>query len=119
MKKVLVVEDDLVTASFIKKAVEYLGHKVIAETDTALDALQLIDALNPNVVLLDININGYIDGITAAELMKRREDIQIIFITGNINNYTLNRAMNIDGAAILNKQIVKGNYADYLKEIIA
>lgn len=94
MIKVLIVEDESVVAWDIQETLESLGYKVVANVTSGAEAIQIPAALKPDLVLMDIRLEDDIDGITAAEQIRDRFDIPIIYLTAHADEYTWQRAIN-------------------------
>jgi len=80
--RVLIVEDEIFSANYLKDMLEKLGHTVIAITDNAEEAYQLCKTKNPQIVLMDIMLKGAVSGAEVA--LKISDDfphIVIIFLT--------------------------------------
>jgi DNA-binding LytR/AlgR family response regulator len=90
--KVLVVDDELIIAASITKSLNKLGYELLESTTSAEDALSIIHNDLVNIVLMDINLNGSIDGIQAADIIKTKFNIPVIFITAMSDYGTLERA---------------------------
>ncbi len=91
-QKILIVEDEPIVALDEKKQVESFGYKVTDIVTTGEEALTAIDKLPPDLVLMDINLEGKMDGIEVAENLKNRFDIPVVFITAHSEVDTLQRA---------------------------
>lgn len=92
LPKILVVEDEPLIAMDIKKILgrnEYFVVGVAHDSETALD---MIYSRNPNLILMDINIEGAMDGIGVAEIVKEKYNIPVIFLTSYSDDATLERA---------------------------
>jgi CRP-like cAMP-binding protein/CheY-like chemotaxis protein len=90
--KVLVVEDEGVVALDITQELESAGYAVVSTAATGEEAVAKAQELHPDVVLMDINIHGAFDGITAAEKINSLNPIPIIFVTAHADEKTLQRA---------------------------
>ena len=90
--RVLVVEDEGVVALDITQELESAGYEVVATATTGEDAVAKASELRPDVILMDINIHGAFDGITAAEKINTQNAIPIIFVTAHADETTLQRA---------------------------
>lgn len=86
--KVLIVEDEPLIADDIADRLEKHGYQVVGIADEAEEALQIIEKTHPHIALLDINIEGSVDGIELATRLK----IPFIFLTSYYDQQTLNRA---------------------------
>src|SRR6185369_6916166 len=85
--KVLVVEDEGLIAHDIAKRLEGLGHEVLGTVSTAEEALA--QAGFADVVLMDIHIDGTRDGIDAAQEIRARNNIPVVFLTAHADRATI------------------------------
>ena len=92
--RILIVEDEAITALDISRELISLGHEVVGVADNAADAVRIAGELKPGLVLMDIRLSGDIDGITAASAIRGNEDIPIVFLTAHADESTLERALN-------------------------
>ena len=90
--RALIVEDDLLVAEQIRLDLEDMGYLVIDIADNAKAALHMTKISKPDIVLMDIDIKGNQDGITAAEEIFTLDPTPIIFITSLIDKETFDRA---------------------------
>lgn len=90
--KVLIVEDEGVVALDMSQELESAGYTVAAHVISGEAAIQKAGELRPDVILMDIHIQGEIDGIQAAEQISTRFNIPIIFVTAHADEATLQRA---------------------------
>jgi two-component system, response regulator PdtaR len=90
--KILVVEDERITAEDIKCGLENAGYKVPALVSTGEDAIDKAGKLRPDLVLMDIKLKGKMDGIEAAGQIKLRYNIPVIYLTAYSDEYTVKRA---------------------------
>ena len=93
---IMVVEDETVIAMNIEKLLERLGYKVIARTATGEDAVRMADDLHPDLILMDIVLAGGMDGIEAAKIIRNKHNTPVIYLTGNADTLTINRARETD-----------------------
>ena len=93
MKKlrILIVEDEAVTAADLHDELTAQGYEVTGTADTAADALRLATEGKPDIVLMDIQLAGSGDGILAASALRGAE-IPVIFLTAHYDDRTLGRA---------------------------
>jgi len=90
--KVMIVEDESIVAMDIKNRLEHLGYIITAIVFSGEDAIIRIVETSPDIILMDIMLNGEIDGIEAAEYIHRRFDIPIIYLSAYADEKTLSRA---------------------------
>jgi CheY-like chemotaxis protein len=91
-KRLLVVEDQRIICRDICKTLEELGYVVCATARTSDEALEQAAAHQPDLVLMDIRIIGQVDGVEVATELKRRHHVPVVFLTGNTDEETLQRA---------------------------
>ncbi|MEJ2148102.1 MAG: response regulator [Chloroflexota bacterium] len=77
--RVLIVEDEAIIALDLKYRLRRLGYEVVGCTDTGEDAIRYARAMQPDLVLMDIQLKGPIDGIQAACQIHENIDIPVIF----------------------------------------
>lgn len=90
--KVLVVEDEGVVAMDMTQELESAGYSVVGHVISGEAAVAKAGELRPDVILMDIHLQGEIDGIAAAEQISTRFNIPIIFVTAHADEATLQRA---------------------------
>ncbi|HUK37871.1 MAG TPA: response regulator [Methanomicrobiales archaeon] len=91
--KILVVEDEFITAADIQSSLEDMGFEVPATADTGEAAIQKAGELSPDLVLMDITLIGGMTGIEAAEKIGSLYGIPVIFLTAHSEMPTLDRAL--------------------------
>lgn len=91
-KKVLIVEDDMIISMVLERMIKKLGHQVVKKVITGQDAIDSFFELQPDLILMDIQLKDDIDGITAMQKIRKKSDVQVIYITGNSDQYNLERA---------------------------
>lgn len=90
---IVIVEDDKVLSLLLTKMVEKLDYNVLDVITKGQDAINIIEALRPNLILMDIMLEDNVDGISAmVELRKKGVNIPVIYITGNSDPLNRDRA---------------------------
>lgn len=98
---ILVVEDESIISEMIKVMLEDMGHKVIGIAHTKRKALEHIKRGGIDLAVVDINLEGGIEGIELSEELKR-ERIPFMFLTSYADRATLDQAKKtIPGAYVL------------------
>jgi DNA-binding response OmpR family regulator len=77
--KILIVEDELIIAANVAMQIEQFGYEVIGTIPRVEEVLPFLKENLPNIILLDINLKGDLDGIQLAHLIKKHYDIPVIF----------------------------------------
>ncbi|MDD5093629.1 MAG: ATP-binding protein [Dehalococcoidia bacterium] len=89
---VLVVEDEAIVSKDIQMRLRDLGYVVPAVAHNGKDAIRLAAELAPDLILMDIRINGGMDGIETAAAIRARQDIPVIYLTAYADQQTVQRA---------------------------
>ncbi|MDI6402521.1 response regulator [Balneolaceae bacterium ANBcel3] len=103
--KILLVEDEVLTAILMKKKLEKSGYQVAKSVTTGEHAISAVKEMDMDIVLMDIRLAGEIDGIEAAEMIQNIRKTPIIFITGYDDTETKERAETLKPLAYLNKPV--------------
>lgn len=90
--KILVVEDEPFIALDIKRRLLRLNYQVVAIANSAETALKAVAQFQPDLVLMDIQIEGDVDGIQTADQIQTHYRIPIVFLTAHADEVTLNQA---------------------------
>lgn len=90
--KILVVEDEIIVAVNLGQKLKKLGYDLVGITSSGEEAIQKAEENHPDLVLMDINIEGNLDGIQTAELLRNRFQTPVIYLTAYADENTLNRA---------------------------
>ena len=89
---VLIVEDDDILARVEDWRLKNLGYIVSGRAATGAEAMDVIVNRRPDVVLMDINIRGTIDGIETAQMIKKGYDIPVVYMSSHPDDATVERA---------------------------
>lgn len=90
--RILVVEDENITAEDIGEGLKKMGYEVSAVVSTGEDAIKKAEELLPDLIIMDIRLKGKMDGIEAAEEIRRRFGIPVIYLTAYFDENTVERA---------------------------
>jgi AmiR/NasT family two-component response regulator len=90
--RVMLVEDEIIVAWDIAETLKRLGYHIVGMADTAEQALRLAETLEPDLILMDIRLNGRQDGIEAARLIRERTGRGVIYLTAHADLATMERA---------------------------
>jgi two-component system, NtrC family, sensor kinase len=91
-EKILIVEDEQLLVPFMKSSLEQIGYKITATASTGEGAIEAAKKHNPDIVLMDIELQGQMDGIEAARRIRSEFGIPAIFVTGDQREDTMTRA---------------------------
>ena len=90
--RILVVEDEAIVAMNLRRMLNHLGYGVVDVVDSGEEAIDRAADLSPDLILMDIRLAGTIDGIEAAEEIRDRFDIPVVYLTAYADEATLQRA---------------------------
>lgn len=79
--RVLIVEDELIVAEDLQNKLQQLGHEVVGSAATGEDAVKQAASLTPNLILMDVRLQGSMTGIEAAQHIQAMADIPIVYVT--------------------------------------
>ena len=89
---ILIVEDEAIVAADLAGKLERLGYEVAGIAASGEEAIAMADRLRPHLVLMDIWLEGAIDGVEAAATIGSRHDVPVIYLTAHSDAATLARA---------------------------
>ena len=95
-KRLLIVEDEAITALDLKYSLEELGYEIVDTVDTGQDAINTAAETVPDIVLMDIKLKGDMEGIEAAEIISELR-IPIVYLTANTDTNTFEKS-NVKGS---------------------
>jgi response regulator of citrate/malate metabolism len=107
MRKVLVVEDDRFISAIFSLFLNDLGFEIIGRCKTGDEAMAMAMEYEPDIVLMDIHLEGDVDGIEAAETIQRECDVPVIFISSDTSSDVVERAVISNSYGYLVKPITK------------
>ena len=105
--RILIVEDEFFIALDAEAQAKALGHTVVGIAVSADEAIEIAGEQKPDVVLMDIRLNGVKDGIAAAREIRSRFGIQSIFVTANTDPDTLLQAKSTGPVGVLEKPLTR------------
>lgn len=91
-RTILVVEDEQIVALDISNALNALGYSVPTVASSGAEAIARAEELRPGLVLMDVRIDGDMDGIATAAQIRERFDIPVVFLTAYADDDSLTRA---------------------------
>ena len=104
-KKILIVEDEKIVAIDIKNTLLKFGYAVTQIVANEKDAINSVSKQKPDLILMDILLEGEKTGIDAAQKIKDSFGIPLIFLTAHINDETLDKAKKMEPYGYLMKPL--------------
>ena len=80
--KVLIVEDDMISAAALRSELKAMGHEVCPLAPTGEKAIRIAETEHPDVVFMDVRLRGEMNGIDASREISSRVGASIIFMSG-------------------------------------
>ena len=102
---IVIVEDEGLIAVDLQGRLERAGYRVPAVVGTAVQALNVIREKSPDLILMDIRLQGDTDGIEVAEKVRRDFDIPVVYLTAYEDRHTLERASQTQAFGYIKKPI--------------
>lgn len=100
---VLIVEDDVHTANYLKLNLERGGYRIVGVAQDGAQALHLEESTFPDALIMDILLPGEIDGIETAQRIRARRDVPVLYLTASNDPQLFARAKITDPSAYLLK----------------
>lgn len=90
--KILIVEDETITAHHLRRILTRLGYVVVGVAASGATALEQIAETNPDLLLADVGLEGEIDGVAVASLAREKWETPTVFLTAYSDAETMRRA---------------------------
>ena len=113
---ILIVEDESIVAMEIESYIKKLGYFVADTCSNAQDTFSIIEEQHIDILLMDICIKGELDGVETATMIKKNHPhIEIIFLTAHLDDYNVDRAIELNPTAYLSKPFNREELRVFLK----
>ena len=101
--RILIVEDESIIALDIKTSLKHAGYAIAGVASSGKEAIALAHSEQPDLILMDIRLQGLMDGIEAAHQIHEQQSCPIVFLTAHTDSQTLDRAKLTDPFGYLTK----------------
>lgn len=91
--RILIVEDEAITVSALKRELVSLGYQVTGTASTTDEALNAVELQKPDLVLMDITLAGAVNGVVAAVAIRGNFHVPVVFLTAHADDRTMKRAV--------------------------
>jgi CheY-like chemotaxis protein len=89
---ILIVEDEILVARDIESKLKKMGHSVCGIASSGREAINMCGEFMPSLIMMDITIEGDMDGIQTAEVIEEKYNLPVVFLTAHSDLGTLHRA---------------------------
>ena len=115
-KKILLVEDEVITASSLKMGLEELGFLVCPLATRGQRAVDIAERECPDVILMDVNLPGGMNGLEAARKIQDLITTKILFLTGYHDDDVINKINALNPLGYFVKPVSAQRIKDLLDE---
>lgn len=106
-KRILIVEDEMIISLMLEQMVKQMGHDVVEKASTGENAIEKARKLRPDIILMDIRLQGQMDGIEAITEIQKDMNVSVIYITGNTDKMYRNRVKETEYLDFLVKPVTQ------------
>jgi DNA-binding NarL/FixJ family response regulator len=117
--RVLIAEDEMFVAMDAEAIITRAGHQVVGIAPSADDAIAKTAQLKPDLILMDIRLKGHRDGIDAAEEIRSRFGLPVLFVSANVDPVTHARAMKVAPMGFISKPVSSDSLIEVLESLCA
>ncbi len=117
MKKAIIIEDNFIIGLYIRRQLEKSNVRVVATIDRGEDLAAMVREHHPDVLLIDVNLGGPMDGIDAASELPGDLKPALIFITGTSDKNICERILKLNPLGLLSKPIDMETFRNILSKI--
>lgn len=103
--KILIIEDDKMLCTIFEMFIKEIGYKHAGTVRSSDDAISLCEKDLPDIVLMDIHLEGDKDGIETAQILGNRFNLPVIYITGNIDTNDVKKTVLKNTYGLLTKPL--------------
>jgi len=118
-QQVMIVEDDLLLLMVEERLVNNLGYNVVAKASEGQHALRLFREINPELLIVDINLKGELTGIDIVEQLKKEgSEVPVIFLSGEQDVHLIEKAKSLGIVDYLLKPITAAGLKKSLNKAV-
>jgi CheY-like chemotaxis protein len=117
-KRVLIVEDEQLIGLMLAENVREMGCEVTTVVTNGQAALRAVQSERPDAILMDISLDGVMNGIETARRIKAEQDIPILFFTGYQDAHLLSQADAVKPVGIVDKLDTTDNIRGAISQLL-
>ncbi|MBU0936455.1 MAG: response regulator [Spirochaetes bacterium] len=116
---ILIVEDEALTVMYLKMLLKQMDYTEVKSVASGEKALELVDEWKPQLVFMDIQLAGKLDGIETTVQLKQKVECPVVYTTGYDNPEIMDRATRSGSAAYLIKPVERESIRTVLQTLFA
>ena len=116
---ILIVEDAILTARAIESALKNFGYEIVGFARSGQEAIETATRARPDVVLMDIQLEGLMDGVSATHRIQTILDIPVIYLTASSDPGTIRRALHSSPYGYITKPFKEQDLHDAIENALA
>ncbi|MCP4535863.1 MAG: response regulator [Chloroflexi bacterium] len=117
--RILIVEDNGIIAYTLQGMVAELGYEVVGAVPSGEQAIQKASEERPDLVLMDVNLAGELNGVEAAAQIQARSDIPVIYLSGYAEDTLFQDAEASEPYAYLCKPVYERELGEMIEKMLA
>ena len=117
MTRTIVVEDNLLISVIYRHYLRKLNIELVAEVTTGERAIEVVRENEIDFIVMDIMLEGEIDGIEAMRQIREFTSIPVIFATGNSDDFHVKKATAIPNSLFLVKPVTEENFSEAIEKL--
>lgn len=118
MPKFVIAEDEVIIAMAYTSILQGAGFEFVGRADNGSGTLKLISDHPPDLLVLDIQLKGDMTGLDVAHLLRKTNDMPIVFTTGNSPKLIREIKAEISNSIVLIKPVDEGDLVDAAKSLL-
>ena len=116
---ILIVEDDGLIALYLTELMEKEGYRVVGSASSGEMVLRMLEkSPQPDLILMDIGLDGSLDGIETARHVQQRFSIPLIFVTAYTSESTLERVREVTSDGFISKPFMDHDILALVREVL-
>ena len=117
-KKVLIVEDEAIAALGLETMIAGWGYEMCQPASSGEEAVRRAASCKPDVILMDVNLGGGMNGLEAARAINARKTVPVIFVTGYSDDFTKKQIVLFESADYIDKPISFDELEEKMRELL-
>jgi len=109
----MIVEDELIISLASARMVQKLGHRVLVQASSGEEAIARLEFLRPDLVFMDIHLEGSLDGIETGAIIRERWNVPIAYASAFTDDKTRRRAEETEPVGFMAKPLTLRTFKDF------